>query len=160
VKSSRRDRLIASTPRVGQYFWVDFPHDAYKPEFTGEHPGIVIRAARHLEDACIIVPVTSSPWDNAKHMHRLTRNPNPRGHAEGVVAWAVCDHLYTVHAARLRPVTDLRRRPIYPKVAPDDLQAVFAAIRKALHHVFETPPEGEPVAAASRPGTQTLPPRR
>ena len=153
--------MIASTPRVGQYFWVDFPHDAYKPEFTGEHPGIVIRAARHLEDACVIVPVTSSPWENAKHMHRLARTPNPRGQAEGVIAWAVCDHLYTIHTARLRPVTDRHHRPTYPKVDPPDLRAVFAAIRKALHHVFEVPPDDEPAAPAVRgPGTLTLPPRR
>jgi hypothetical protein len=50
VRKSRRDRRILSRPRVGQYCWVDFPHDAYVPEFVGEHPGVVIRAARSLND--------------------------------------------------------------------------------------------------------------
>ena len=139
VKISRRDKLIASTPRVGQYFWVDFPHDAYPPEFVGEHPGIVVRAARHIADACIIVPVTSTPWEGAKHMQRLSKNPNPRGHAEGRVAWAVCDHLYTVHSARLRPVLDRFNRQAYPKTDAVDLQAIFAAIRRAMPQVFENP---------------------
>src|SRR3546814_9470875 len=39
-------------------YWVDFPHDAYVPEFVNEHPGIIIRAANSLSDTCIILPVT------------------------------------------------------------------------------------------------------
>jgi hypothetical protein len=36
VKISRRERKILSRPRARQYYWVDFPHDAYAPEFVGE----------------------------------------------------------------------------------------------------------------------------
>lgn len=74
VRISRRDRLITSTPRVGQYFWIDFPHDAYPPEFVGEHPGIVVRAARQIHDTCIVVPLTSTPQVEAKHTHQLTQS--------------------------------------------------------------------------------------
>lgn len=38
VRTSRRDRLILSVPCVGEVYWVDFPRDAYAPEFEGEHP--------------------------------------------------------------------------------------------------------------------------
>lgn len=166
VRISRRDRLITSTPRVGQYFWIDFPHDAYPPEFVDEHPGIVVRAARQLHDTCIVVPLTSKPQDDAIHKHRLAQNPNPRGQADGIVAWAICDHLYTVHIARLRPIRDRYDRAIYPTATAEDLQAIFTAIRGALHRVFatsaETPskPAAAPTLSPSRhagPNTLKLP---
>ena len=162
VRISRRDRLITSTPRVGQYFWVDFPHDAYAPEFVDEHPGIVVRAARGLHDTCIIVPLTSRPQDDARHKHHLATNPNPKGQAEGIEAWAICDHLYTVHIARLRPIKDRFQRAIYPQADPKDLQAIFAAIRGSLHRVFpaEQPPPPTPKAAHPiDPNTLSLPVR-
>lgn len=136
IKPSRRELRINSAPRVGQYFWVDFPHDAYAPEFVGEHPGIVVRAARYLKDTCVIVPVTSSPQAEAKHTHRLKKNPNPNYRDREV--WAVCTHLYTIHNARLRPVTDGRRRPVFVKVPEDDMQAIYACIRHALPNIFPT----------------------
>jgi uncharacterized protein YifN (PemK superfamily) len=137
IKPSRRNRLIQSTPRVAQYFWVDFPHDAYQPEFVGEHPGIVIRAARTLQDTCIIVPVTSTPQRQAKHTHKLHNNPNPQYRDREV--WAVCDHLYTIHTARLRPVKADRLHAIYPRVSAEDMSAIYACIRDALPNVFPVP---------------------
>ena len=164
VRVSRRERLITSTPRVGQYFWIDFPHDAYHPEFVDEHPGIVIRAARQIHDTCIVVPLTSRPQDDAKHIHRLAINPNPRGQRDGIVAWAVCDHLYTVHIARLRPILDRYGRAVFPQASQGDLQGVFTAIRSALPRVFPSPPEAGPApadkpAAVIGPNTLTLPKR-
>jgi uncharacterized protein YifN (PemK superfamily) len=134
IRPSRRERRINSAPRVGQYYWVDFPHDAYAPEFVGEHPGIVVRAARHLNDTCVIMPVTSSPQAEAKHIHRLRENPNPNYRDRKV--WAVCSHLYTIHNARLRPVTDARRRPVFPRVGEDDMEGIYACIRHAFPNIF------------------------
>src|SRR3546814_10885622 len=84
-------------------YWVDFPHDAYVPEFVNEHPGIIIRAANSLSDTCIILPVTSAQQKAGTHFHQLSKNPNPKGQAEGRIAYVVCDHLYTVNINRLRP---------------------------------------------------------
>jgi uncharacterized protein YifN (PemK superfamily) len=134
IRPSRRRRLINSTPRVAQYFWVDFPHDAYAPEFVNEHPGIVVRAAQTLDDTCIIVPVTSSPQIEAKHIHRLKKNPNPNYPDRPV--WAVCNHFYTIHTARLRTVKDSHHRPIFPRVAHDDMEAIYGCIRHAFPNVF------------------------
>lgn len=171
VRASRRVRLIGSTPRVGQWFWIDFPHDAYEPEFVGEHPGVVVRAARTMHDTCVVVPLTSRPQEDAKHKHRLAKNPNPRVKEAEREVWAVCDHLYTVHIARLRPAKDRYGGPVYPKVTPEDLQGIFAAVRSALHRVFEPPPPAQPPSsddAPSRPApsrppgpnTLTLPPKK
>lgn len=136
IKPSRRELRINSAPRVGQYFWVDFPHDAYAPEFVGEHPGIVVRAARHLKDTCVIVPVTSSPQDEAKHIHSLKKNPNPNPIYRDREVWAVCSHLYTIHNARLRPVTDTYRRPVFPRVDKDDMAGIYACVRHAFPNIF------------------------
>lgn len=146
VKRSRRDRLIQSVPRIGQAFWIDFPHDAYAPEFVGEHPGVVVRAARRLHDTCVVVPLTSCEQDDEKHTHKLKTNPNPVGRKKGIVAYAVCNHLYTVHLARLRPVVE-RGRNLYPKVQKEDLDAIIAKIRVAMPHVFVTTAENGEVEA-------------
>ena len=132
IPISRRERRIQSRPRVGQMDWVDFPHDAYVPEFVNEHPGIVIRAANSLSDTCIILPVTSAQQKAGTHFHQLSKNPNPRGHAEGRIAYVVCDHLYTVHVNRLRPLLSLKYVPVYPKVEPHDMTAIFAIVEKVL----------------------------
>lgn len=160
IRVSRRERLITSTPRVGQYFWVDFPHDAYAPEFVDEHPGIVVRAARRLHDTCIIVPITSTPQEDAIHKHKLAKNPNPKGEKDGVVVWAVCDHLYTVNLNRLRPIKDRYGRAIYPRADAQDLKAIFAAIRGALQHVFEPAPLLAGLSVPSVSPQPTSPPRQ
>lgn len=132
VKKSRRDRRLQSRPRVGQYYWVDFPHDAYAPEFEGEHPGVVIRAASSLFDTCVVVPVTSRPQPREAHVHVFSQNPNPAGHVQGKIAHAVCDHVYTVHVNRLRPVLTLRGQPIFSKIDPRDLMGILTKVYSAL----------------------------
>ena len=156
VKRHDCNLKVGSTPRVAQYFWVDFPRDAFAPEFVGAHPGLVVRAARRLHDTCIVVPLTSSPQDDAKHKHQLARNPNPKGHTDGILPWAICDHLYTVHLGRLRPLKDRYGNITYPKAESADMQAIFAAIRVALHQVFALPAEVSSPASIRPLGPNTL----
>ncbi|MEG8023166.1 type II toxin-antitoxin system PemK/MazF family toxin [Sphingomonas aerolata] len=162
IPISRRERRIQSRPRVGQMYWVDFPHDAYVPEFVNEHPGIVIRASNSLSDTCIILPVTSAQQKAGTHFHQLSKNPNPRGHAEGRIAYVVCDHLYTVHVNRLRPLLSLRYVPVYPKVEPHDMTAIFAIVEKVLalasasSHAAAAAALAPPAAPAKPLGPNTL----
>ena len=151
VRISRRDRLVVSVPRVSEVYWVDFPRDAYAPEFEGEHPGIVVRGARRLHDPCIVVPLTSRDQLGRAHSLELSRNPNPLGRQSGIRVWAVCDHIYTVALGRLRPLTDRTGRRIYPKVDPVDQQAVFTEVQKVLAVLHMAPsPQALPPAAAPR----------
>ena len=65
---------------------------------------------------------------------------NPRGRADGLIAFAVCDHFYTVHVNRLRPFRTPRGSVVYPRVSPGDLKAISKAVQAALatllsHHV-------------------------
>lgn len=160
VPISRRERRIVSRPRVGQMYWIDFPHDAYAPEFVNEHPGIVIRASSSLHDTCIILPVTSAQQKAGTHFHELAKNPNPKGHAEGRTAYVVCDHLYTVNINRLRPLLSHKGTPVFPKVEVSDLQAIFEVIRTVLSTAFAPAPSvnsQQPALAETKPlGPNTL----
>lgn len=154
VPISRRERRILSRPRIGQMYWIDFPHDAYAPEFVNEHPGIVIRAANSLHDTCIILPVTSAQQKAGTHFHQLSKNPNPKGQAEGRTAYVVCDHLYTVNTNRLRPLVH-NGKAIFPKVEPHDLAATFAIVQKVLVAAFA--PAQAAIAAATAAPVQKPP---
>lgn len=139
VPLSRRAGRLTSRPRVSQMYWVDFPHDAYAPEFEREHPGIIVRAANRLQnDTCIVLPVTSASQKAGTHFHQLAENPNPKGRDKGIIAYVVCDHLYTVNTNRLRPLVSARGRPVFPKVGSDDMNAIFQILEKVLNRSFCT----------------------
>ena len=44
----------------------------------------------------------------------------------------VCDHLYTVHVNRLRPIIAKHNQPIYPKISALDLKIIVSKIQLAL----------------------------
>ena len=156
VLKGRREHNLHGTPRVGQVFWVDFPVDAYSPEFVGEHPAVIVRAARRLSDPCIVVPLTHSPNIDTPHAYRLTRNPNRRDRAD---AWAICSHLYTVALGRLRRF-EQRSFQFDVYLDPVDLEAIFAQVRKALARAFDAPAPFVPPPAQPKsrgPATLSLP---
>lgn len=152
IKISRRERRILSAPRVGQYYWVDFPHDSYAPEFVGEHPGVVIRGGRSLHATCIIAPVTSKPQQDERYVRKLSQNPNPAGQQNRIDAYVICDHLYTVNICRLRPILDLRGKPIYPRVDREDFEAICGLVRLAL---FPPGPRGLDAAQTVEKSAET-----
>jgi uncharacterized protein YifN (PemK superfamily) len=153
IKRTRRQHSLHSTPRVCQVFWVDFPADAYSPEFEHEHPGVVIKAAQSMSDTCMVVPMTHRPDAANPHAHLLAKNPNPDDPEE---AWVICNHVYTVALGRLRRFQ--RRghfRDIYLSI--EDQEAIFTKIQKVLHAVFSAPIPNIPPPAQARPrGPKTL----
>jgi uncharacterized protein YifN (PemK superfamily) len=98
---------------VGQVYWVDFPTDAYAPEFEEMHPGVIIRAARSMAAHCIVVPLTHRAQPDNPHAHQLAKNPRP---GDTAPAWAVCDHIYTVALGRLRAITNQHGKPVNPRL--------------------------------------------
>lgn len=98
----------------------------------GEHPGIIIRAAQNLYGTCIIVPVTSKLQNDASHTHTLSVNPIPSVKQKLIQSHVVCDHLYTVHVNRLRPIIAKHNQPIYPKISALDLKIIVSKIQLAL----------------------------
>jgi uncharacterized protein YifN (PemK superfamily) len=157
IKISRRQRLILSRARFQQAYWVDFPHDAYAPEFVGEHPGVVIRSAGNLNEPCVVVPLTSRDQGARPHTYKLAHNPNPRSKGD---CWAVCDHLYTVSLGRLRPFLDRFKQNSYPKVTDLDMYEITKKVKAALDslHVCATnPPASDAMPAAPQPPQERPP---
>jgi uncharacterized protein YifN (PemK superfamily) len=147
IRRTRKQHNLHGTPRVGQVFWVVFPADAYAPEFEGEHPGVVVRAAQSMSDTCIVVPLTHRPAVTNIHAHKLVKNPNPDDSDDG---WAICNHLYTVSLGRLRR---FQRRGHFQDIylSTPDQQAIFTCVQRALHVVFAAeapvmPPPAQPKA--------------
>lgn len=153
VRKGRRDHTLHGTPRVGQVFWVDFPTDAYLPEFVGEHPAVVVRAAQRMSDPVVVVPLTHSLNINNPHAHKLKKNPDKTDRRD---AYAICDHLYTVSLGRLRRFEQKYfKRDIY--LGTEDQEAIFAGIRRALARVFAAPGPFVPPPAQPKPrGPNTL----
>lgn len=152
IRRSRRPHNLHSTPRVGQVYWVDFPTDAYSPEFEEMHPGVIIRAARTFADHCIVIPLTHREQRNNPHAYKLMKNPRPD---DSAASWAVCDHIYTIALGPLRPITNRHGKPLNPRV---DLTAIFTRIQGVLAAVFTAPPPPPlPPPAQPRPlGPRTL----
>ena len=88
VRQGRRQHTLHGTPRVGQVFWVDFPHDAYAPEFVGEHPGMIIRAANRMSAPVVLVPLTHRLAIDNPHAHKLGTNPDRNDPRD---AFAICN---------------------------------------------------------------------
>lgn len=153
VRQSRRAHTLHGTPRAGQVFWVDFPHDAYAPEFVGEHPGVVIRSANNLSEPVILVPLTHRDPGSNPHAHKLLRNPDPR---DAEASFAICNHLYTVALGRLRRF-EVRGFPRDVFLDQQDLAEVFDRVQRVLARVFSTlSPLPLPPVRLKPPGPRTL----
>lgn len=105
------------------------PQDCLEPEFTGAHPGVIIRGCPDLSEktsTISFVPLTSTPPHRLlTSTHALAANPNP---ASNDPVWAVCTHIYTVRITRLERYYD-GSKLVVPRVTPSDLTGIFAAIR-------------------------------
>jgi uncharacterized protein YifN (PemK superfamily) len=121
---------ITRRPRVGEAYWIGMAGDAEAPEFTGYHPGIIIRTCSDFDmklSTIAFVPVTSSePVTPKPYLYKLERNPNPVDQDRQV--WAVCNHIYTVRLARLERYWD-GDKLVAPRIGDEDLTGIFHAIR-------------------------------
>ena len=154
---AKRVMALQSVPRFGQVFWVDFPDDFITPEFGPPHPGIVIRAARFMDEPCMVVPMTTVDQGEAKYAYKLPRNPNPKERERQT--WAVCDHIYTVALERLRPMADRYAWNTIPRITDADMYEICRRVDEALKRVRQTVDGGPPAppTVAVRPkGPRTL----
>jgi uncharacterized protein YifN (PemK superfamily) len=119
---------IQRTPRVGEVFWIGIFSDAVEPEFTGYHPGIIVRGCSDLNEETSdvsFVPVTSKINRAVKpYIYPLTRNPNP---LDKCPVWAICNHIYTVRPHRLERYFD-GKKLVTPRLEASDIDGVFNAI--------------------------------
>jgi uncharacterized protein YifN (PemK superfamily) len=113
--------------------WCAFSEGALLPEFRGEHPVVVVQSAKDLKDTCVVVPMTSARHNPSPTVYKLKAGYNPA--ARGVESWVICNHLYTVSQARLRPFQH-RGYQAVPKIHQDDLEGIVACIRQGFPQIF------------------------
>jgi mRNA interferase MazF len=94
---------IRRSTRLGEVYWCAFSPHHYPPEFDDKHLVVVIRGAKPVFGAHVLVPLTKKPQVDNPHGYKLIRNPNPRSADQ---SWAVCDHIYTVASERLQRLRD------------------------------------------------------
>lgn len=95
VSPPRRAVKIRISPKVGQIFWCRLPFDAELPEFWKTRPVVIVSKNNILEDAAVVLPITSrhqggNPW--AVPVGRIMN---------GEESWVVCDKPMTVATSRL-----------------------------------------------------------
>lgn len=136
IRNNKTLRRLRSTPRVRQVYWVDFPNENLPPEFRGEHPGLVVRAADSLDGTCVVLPITSTPQIIGTHFYQFNKNPNPREEENKLISYVVCDHMYTVHVYRMRPLLTVKRTPTFPRVDQEEFNKICEKVKKAFHGLF------------------------
>ncbi len=109
------------------------------PEMVKRRPAVVISPRlAHRDGLCAVVPLSGSEPDRPlAYVVRLAlQEPLPDPFVQSVW-WAKCDHVATVGFARLdlfRTVRDPsgRRRYLHPKLPPDQMREVRAAVLHGL----------------------------
>lgn len=114
----------------------DFTRGFVAPEMLKVRKVIVISpASTHSRKLCTVVPISSTAPEVERDWHYLLRtNPLPSDGYKQL--WAKCDMLYTVSFERMDKLhRKTRRGPreyFVPKLSPEDLQGVIAAVRAYL----------------------------
>ncbi len=109
-----------------------------EPEFTGYHPGVIIRGASSLDlvtQTVSFVPLTTKAQRAdpktgklPPYIYQLSTNPNPRTKDP---CWAICNHITTVRLTRLeRYIGDAE--VFIPKVSKEDFSNIVQAIRRGF----------------------------
>jgi uncharacterized protein YifN (PemK superfamily) len=134
------DRLsIKERPRPKEAYWIGVFDDSVEPEFTGYHPGIIIRGARSTDIATqtvSFVPITTkAPRVDEEtgtlppYIYQLAKNPNPRRQDP---CWAICNHIITVRLTRLERFIGDGGAAVVPKISSTDFTGIIHAIRRGF----------------------------
>lgn len=124
-KPPRIPPRLRSAPKIGQFYWCDFPEDAQLPEFWKTRPVIVISKNHKLHGVATIIPCTTTPQNDNRWAFHLK---------EGIdgnrASWAICDKPTTVAISRLTPDKDGIRR-----ISKEDFQSVLSLLYEWLPQV-------------------------
>ena len=87
--------FLKSAPKIKEFFWCDFPHDAQLPEFWKRRPVIIVTGNNTLHGTAVVVPCSTSAQTGNKWAFPLKET------IDGKAAWAICDKPSTVAVSRL-----------------------------------------------------------
>jgi mRNA interferase MazF len=119
-------------PHAGTVLVADF-RGFEPPELNKKRPVIVISPRLpHRSELVAIVPIsTTAPSFDVPYVCRLSRNYAPWGDPQ-TVTWAKCDLVMNIGLARLEAFKVDRRKYMTPRLTPEDLFAVRAAVLRGL----------------------------
>ncbi|MDB5453952.1 MAG: hypothetical protein JWO33_2530, partial [Caulobacteraceae bacterium] len=116
---------IKAAPRIRQMFWCDFSADARVPEMGKTRPVVVVSYRNTLSGTCTVVPTSTDPQEgmSAQWAHKLSFQPDGRRDS-----WVVCNHIYTVSASRLAPLTGATA----PRLGEDEFNKIIELMHRWL----------------------------
>ncbi|WP_311272280.1 MULTISPECIES: type II toxin-antitoxin system PemK/MazF family toxin [unclassified Rhizobium] len=132
---------ILRKPAAREVYWIAAAPGARKPEFTGYHPGVILRppvSMSPLEGTVLFVPLTSDPPREIgmgcplpSYCRQLSENPGPDKER---TVWAICDKITTASICRLERYVDYSRGDIHwvPKLAQRDFEAILEGVASAI----------------------------
>ncbi|WP_165504602.1 type II toxin-antitoxin system PemK/MazF family toxin [Rhizobium leguminosarum] len=130
---------IGRKPSAREAYWIGSPSGACAPEFTGYHPGVIIRPSPTFSQSfgsVMFVPLTTAPREVLEglplppYVRELSENPGPD---KSTTVWAVCDKVMTANLCRLEQYVDHRtNRKYVPKLGDRDFEAILEGIASAV----------------------------
>lgn len=122
TKPKRVKPRIKSAPKVGQFYWCDFPEDAQLPEFWKCRPVIVVSYKNTLHGTVTVVPCTT--LEPQERYARMSRWSFPLGTSiDGRQSWAICDKVTCVAVSRL----SIHQGQI-PRLCDDEFNMLLACV--------------------------------
>lgn len=89
---------ITAAPKLRQIYWCEFWKDAQLPEMWKTRPVIIISYKNTLHGTCLVIPTSTANQVENKWAHQLSVSIE----GDGVVSWAICNHLSTIATSRLK----------------------------------------------------------
>ncbi len=132
---------IPRKPAAREVYWIAAAPGSRKPEFTGYHPGVILRppvSMSPVDGAVIFVPLTSEPPSEIEldrplppYCRQLSENPGPD---KGRTVWAICDNVMTASICRLERYVDYNRNGCHwvPKLSQQDFEAILDGVASAI----------------------------
>ena len=125
-------RPLPFHPKAGQVLVCDFT-GFVPPEIGKVRPVVVVspKLPFRSELATVVPLSTTAPLRDVAYVCKLSRNYTPWG-PEDQDSWAKCDLVMNIGLHRLSGFKVDRRKFLTPRVSPEDLKAIRAAVLAGL----------------------------
>lgn len=130
---------ITRKPAARDVYWIAAAPGSRKPEFTGYHPGVILRAPVSMsadQGTVVFVPLSSVPprvlaigQPLPPYLRQLSENPGPDKERP---VWAICDMVMTASICRLEKYLERGKGTWVPRVSQEDFEQVLEGVANAI----------------------------
>ncbi len=130
---------ITRKPAVREVYWIAAPPGSRTPEFTGYHPGVILRPPVSMsadQGTVVFVPLSSvAPrgFESGKplppYLRELSENPGPE---KARPVWAICDMVMTASICRLEMYLERGKGQWVPRISQADFEQVLEGLASAI----------------------------